>query len=114
MQSYSLSLRLPDVGSTTFGRTYAAEPDKLIEQLKADAAVMSADTLLITIPTGMGVDVNVKILENFATHVAPPAGLAAELRGPNYRLSHRVIPAGRKLFVPTSVQCVLNSSVNTV
>ena len=32
---------------------------------------MSADTLLITIPTGMGVDVNVKILENFATHVAP-------------------------------------------
>ena len=44
---------LPDVGASTFGRTYAAEPDKLIEQLKADAAVMSADTLLITIPTGM-------------------------------------------------------------
>ena len=65
---------LPDVGASTFGRTYAAEPDKLIDQLKADAAVMSADTLLITIPAGMGVDVNVKILDNFATHVAPALG----------------------------------------
>ena len=26
---------LLDVGSTTFGGTYAAEPDKLIEQLKS-------------------------------------------------------------------------------
>ncbi|WP_245921106.1 flavin-dependent oxidoreductase [Brachybacterium timonense] len=62
---------LPDVGASTFGRTFAAEPDKLIEQLKADPAVMSADALLIIIPTGMGVDVNVKILENLAAHVAP-------------------------------------------
>ncbi len=28
--------------------------------------------------TGMGVDVNVKILDNFATHVAPRVGLATE------------------------------------
>ena len=73
---------LPDVGASTFGRTYAAEPDKLIEQLKADAAVMSADTLLITIPTGMGVDVNVKILDNFATHVAPALGWHPNHEGP--------------------------------
>ena len=73
---------LPDVGSTTFGRTYAAEPDRLIEQLKADPAVMSADTLLITIPTDMGVDVNVKILENFATHVAPALGWQPNRKGP--------------------------------
>ena len=73
---------LPDVGSTTFGRTYAAEPDTLIEQLKADPAVMSADTLLITIPTGMGVEVNVKILENFATHVAPALGWQPNTGGP--------------------------------
>ncbi len=32
---------------------------------------MSADTLFITIPTGVGVDIHVKILENFAAHVAP-------------------------------------------
>ena len=73
---------LPDVGASTFGRTYAAEPDKLIEQLKADPAVMAADTLLITIPTGMGVDVNVKILENFATHVAPALGWQPNTEGP--------------------------------
>ncbi|WP_234459053.1 hypothetical protein [Corynebacterium macginleyi] len=51
---------LPDVGSTTSGRTYAA--------------VMSADTLFITIPTGVGVGINVKVLENFATHVALALG----------------------------------------
>ena len=73
---------LPDVGASTFGRTYAAEPDKLIEQLKADAAVRSADTLLITIPTGMGVDVNVKILDNFATHVALALGWQPNREGP--------------------------------
>ena len=59
---------LPDVGVSTFGRTYAA--------------VMSADTLLITIPTGMGVDINVKILDNFATHVAPALGWQPNHVGP--------------------------------
>ena len=73
---------LPDGGASTFDRTYVAEPDKLIEQLKADAAVMSADTLLITIPTGMGVDVNVKILDSFATHVAPALGWLPNREGP--------------------------------
>ena len=82
MQSYPLSLRLPDVGSTTFGRTYATEPDKLIEQLKADAAVMSADTLFNTIPTGIGMDVNVKILDNFATHLAPALGWQLNHKSP--------------------------------
>ena len=38
----------------TFGRTYAAEPDVLIDQLRADAAVMAADTLMLTIPNQMG------------------------------------------------------------
>lgn len=73
---------LPDVGATTFGRTYAAEPDKLIEQLKADPAVMAADTLMLTVPTGMGVDVNVRILDNFATHVAPELGWEPNTAGP--------------------------------
>ncbi|MBK4141089.1 alkane 1-monooxygenase [Corynebacterium macginleyi] len=35
---------------------------------------MSADTLFITIPTGVGVGINVKVLENFATHVALALG----------------------------------------
>jgi len=59
---------------STFGQTYAAEPDVLIEQLKADAAVQAADTLMLTIPSQMGVDFNVHIVESFATHVAPALG----------------------------------------
>ena len=62
--------------------TPAAELDKLIEQLKADAAVMSADTLFNTVPTGMGVDVNVKILDNFATHLAPALGWQPNRKSP--------------------------------
>ncbi|WP_293770272.1 LLM class flavin-dependent oxidoreductase [uncultured Corynebacterium sp.] len=74
---------LPDTqNASIFGRTYAAEPDKLIEQLKADPAVMAADTLLITVPTGMGVDVNVKILDSFATYVAPELGWEPNTQGP--------------------------------
>ncbi|WP_353065580.1 LLM class flavin-dependent oxidoreductase [Arcanobacterium hippocoleae] len=59
---------------TTFGRTYAAEPDVLIEQLQADPAIAAADTLMITIPNQLGVDTNVRILQNFAEHVAPALG----------------------------------------
>ncbi len=33
-----------------FGRSYAAEPDVLIEQLRNDEAIAEADTLLLTIP----------------------------------------------------------------
>lgn len=59
---------------STFGKTYADEPDALIEQLKADAAVQAADTLMLTIPSQMGVDFNLHIVESFATHVAPALG----------------------------------------
>ena len=72
---------LPDVGASTFGRTYAAEPDKLIEQLKADPAVMAADSLLLTVPNQMGVDINLSILQNFAEHVAPALGWESADRG---------------------------------
>jgi hypothetical protein len=33
-----------------FGRSYAAEPGILIEQLRKDEAIAEADTLLLTIP----------------------------------------------------------------
>ncbi|HEX7106344.1 MAG TPA: LLM class flavin-dependent oxidoreductase, partial [Acidothermaceae bacterium] len=33
-----------------FGKTYAAEPDQLLEQLAADEAIAAADTLLLTVP----------------------------------------------------------------
>lgn len=66
----------------TFGRTYAAEPDVLIEQLQADAAVQAADTLMLTIPNQMGVEVNLSILSNFAEHIAPSLGWISADKGP--------------------------------
>lgn len=66
---------------TTFGRTYAAEPDVLIEQLKEDPAIAAADTLMLTIPNQLGVDTNVRILENFAKCVAPELGWIPNTEG---------------------------------
>lgn len=57
-----------------FGRSYAAEPDKLIEQLKADEAIALADTLLLTIPNQLGVDYCVHVMESILKHVAPALG----------------------------------------
>jgi alkanesulfonate monooxygenase SsuD/methylene tetrahydromethanopterin reductase-like flavin-dependent oxidoreductase (luciferase family) len=57
-----------------FGRSYAAEPDKLIEQLRADEAIAEADTLLLTVPNQLGVDYNAHILKSILTHVAPALG----------------------------------------
>jgi alkanesulfonate monooxygenase SsuD/methylene tetrahydromethanopterin reductase-like flavin-dependent oxidoreductase (luciferase family) len=57
-----------------FGRSYAAEPDVLIEQLRADEAIMAADTVLLTVPNQLGVDYNAHVLEAILTHVAPALG----------------------------------------
>ncbi|KAB1649743.1 LLM class flavin-dependent oxidoreductase [Pseudoclavibacter endophyticus] len=67
---------------STFGRTYVGEPDALIGALRNDAAVMSADTLKLTIPSQLGVDANLSILGNFATHVAPALGWKPNTEGP--------------------------------
>ncbi len=57
-----------------FGRSYAVEPDVLVEQLRADEAIAAADTLLLTIPNQLGVDYNAHVIESILTHVAPPLG----------------------------------------
>ena len=57
-----------------FGRSYAAEPDKLIEQLKQDEAIAEADTLLLTVPNQLGVDYNAHVIESILKHVAPALG----------------------------------------
>jgi alkanesulfonate monooxygenase SsuD/methylene tetrahydromethanopterin reductase-like flavin-dependent oxidoreductase (luciferase family) len=54
-----------------FGRSYAAEPDRLIEELKADTAIAAADTLLLTVPNQLGVDYNAHVIEAILTEVAP-------------------------------------------
>jgi len=57
-----------------FGRSYAAEPDVLIAQLKQDEAIAEADTLLLTVPNQLGVDYNAHVIEAILTHVAPALG----------------------------------------
>lgn len=57
-----------------FGRSYAAEPDALIKQLKADEGIVEADTLLLTVPNQLGVDYNAHVIEAILKHVAPGMG----------------------------------------
>ena len=57
-----------------FGRSYAAEPDVLIEELAKDEAIAAADTLLLTIPNQLGVDYNVHVLDSILKDVAPGLG----------------------------------------
>jgi alkanesulfonate monooxygenase SsuD/methylene tetrahydromethanopterin reductase-like flavin-dependent oxidoreductase (luciferase family) len=57
-----------------FGRSYAAEPDALIEQLKADQAIAEADTLLLTVPNQLGVEYNAHVIEAILKYVAPGLG----------------------------------------
>jgi alkanesulfonate monooxygenase SsuD/methylene tetrahydromethanopterin reductase-like flavin-dependent oxidoreductase (luciferase family) len=57
-----------------FGRSYAAEPEQLVEQLREDEAIAAADTLLLTVPNQLGVDYNAHVLESIVTHVAPELG----------------------------------------
>jgi alkanesulfonate monooxygenase SsuD/methylene tetrahydromethanopterin reductase-like flavin-dependent oxidoreductase (luciferase family) len=57
-----------------FGRSYAAEPDVLVEQLRMDEAIQAADTLLLTVPNQLGVEYNAHVIENILTHIAPALG----------------------------------------
>ncbi len=57
-----------------FGRSYAAEPDVLIDELKGDDAIAEADTLLLTVPNQLGVAYNAHVIEAILAHVAPALG----------------------------------------
>ena len=57
-----------------FGRSYAAEPDVLIEQLKQDEGIAEADTLLLTVPNQLGVDYNAHVIQAILAHIAPALG----------------------------------------
>lgn len=64
---------------STFGKTYAGEPDALVHQLLNDAAIQSADTLMLTIPSQLGVEFNLRVVESFAKFVAPSLGWKSTL-----------------------------------
>ena len=57
-----------------FGRSYAAEPDALIEELKRDEGIAEADTLLLTVPNQLGVEYNAHVIDAILKHVAPALG----------------------------------------
>jgi alkanesulfonate monooxygenase SsuD/methylene tetrahydromethanopterin reductase-like flavin-dependent oxidoreductase (luciferase family) len=61
-------------GVARFGKTYAGEPDRLVEDLAEDEAVAAADTLLLTVPNQLGVDYNAHLLDSVLRHVAPGLG----------------------------------------
>lgn len=63
-----------DGGVARFGKTYAGEPDRLVEELAADAAIAAADTLLLTIPNQLGVNYCAHLLDSVVRHVAPGLG----------------------------------------
>lgn len=65
---------LGDNTRAIFGKSYAAEPDVLVEQLKKDEAIAEADTLLLTVPNQLGVDYNAHVIEMILKHVAPGMG----------------------------------------
>jgi hypothetical protein len=68
------SVTLTKARGRFFGRSYAAEPDVLIEELRKDEAIAEADTLLLTIPSQLGIEYNVHVLEAILTGVAPALG----------------------------------------
>ncbi|MBX5333595.1 LLM class flavin-dependent oxidoreductase [Rhodococcus fascians] len=63
-----------DGGKARFGKTYAGEPDRLIEDLAADEAIAAADTLLLAVPNQLGVEYCAHVLETLLRDVAPALG----------------------------------------
>lgn len=63
-----------DETRSVFGRSYAAEPERLIEQLRQDEAIAEADTLLLTVPNQLGVEYNAHVIEAILKYVAPELG----------------------------------------
>jgi alkanesulfonate monooxygenase SsuD/methylene tetrahydromethanopterin reductase-like flavin-dependent oxidoreductase (luciferase family) len=65
---------LGDDTRAVFGRSYAAEPDVLVDQLVKDEAIGEADTVLLTVPNQLGVDYNAHVVEAILKYVAPVLG----------------------------------------
>ena len=67
-----------DGAISRFGRSNTGEPDRIAEELADDAAVRAADTLLLTVPSQLGVEYNAAMLDTIARHVAPSIGWSAK------------------------------------
>src|ERR1700746_970127 len=67
-----------DGAISRFGRSYAGEPDRIAEGLAKDSAVQAADTVLLTVPSQLGVEYNAQMLDTIAREVAPAFGWKPE------------------------------------
>ena len=63
-----------DGAISRFGRSYTGEPDRIADELAQDAAVQAADTMLLTVPSQLGVEYNAAMLETIARDIAPAIG----------------------------------------
>jgi alkanesulfonate monooxygenase SsuD/methylene tetrahydromethanopterin reductase-like flavin-dependent oxidoreductase (luciferase family) len=63
-----------DGAISRFGRSYTGEPDRIAAELAADEAVRAADTVLLTVPSQLGVDYNAAMLDTVAREIAPTVG----------------------------------------
>jgi alkanesulfonate monooxygenase SsuD/methylene tetrahydromethanopterin reductase-like flavin-dependent oxidoreductase (luciferase family) len=63
-----------DGAISRFGRSYTGEPDRIADELAKDSAVRTADTILLTVPSQLGVDYNAAMLETIARDIAPAIG----------------------------------------
>ena len=63
-----------DGAISRFGRSYNGEPDKIADELAQDEAVRAADTILLTVPSQLGVEYNAALLETIAREIAPAIG----------------------------------------
>ena len=67
-----------DGGIARFGRSYIGEPEQLVAELRDDAAVAAADTVLITVPNQLGVDFNARMLAGVRDVFAALDGTSTE------------------------------------
>ena len=68
-----------DGAVSRFGRSYTGEPDRIAEELARDAAVQAADTILLTVPSQLGVEYNAAMLDTIARDIAPAIGWSPNL-----------------------------------
>ena len=57
-----------------FGRSYIGEPEALARELSADEAIAASDTLLVTVPSTLGLDYNAHVIDSILKYVAPELG----------------------------------------
>jgi alkanesulfonate monooxygenase SsuD/methylene tetrahydromethanopterin reductase-like flavin-dependent oxidoreductase (luciferase family) len=67
-----------DGAISRFGRSYSGEPDVIAAELARDAAVQAADTILLTVPSQLGVEYNAAMLDTIAREIAPAVGWARQ------------------------------------